>query len=121
VGCQLNLHTYDNKVVRVTGAEDSSPNFGSLCVKGRFGHNFISHPERLKTPLIKKNGEFSEATWDEALDFVAKGLTKIKDASGPNSIMVLSSARITNEENYLAQKFTRAVLETNNIDHCARL
>jgi predicted molibdopterin-dependent oxidoreductase YjgC len=121
VGCQLNLHIYDNKVVRVTGVEDLGPNYGSLCVKGRFGHDFITHPERLKTPLIKKNGQFTEASWDEALDFVAKGLSKIKETSGPDSIMVLSSARITNEENYLAQKFARAVIKTNNVDHCARL
>lgn len=121
VGCQLYLHIYDNKVIRVTGVEDTGPNNGSLCVKGRFGYDFIDDPERLKTPLIKKNGQFHEASWDEALGFVAQGLTKIKEASGPDSIMVLSSARITNEENYLAQKFTRAVIGTNNIDHCARL
>ncbi len=121
VGCQLNLHIHDNKVVRVTGVENSGPNYGSLCVKGRFGNDFITHPDRLKTPLIKKNGQFSEVSWNEALDFVAKGLNKIKDTSGPDSIMVLSSARITNEENYLAQKLTRAAIKTNNIDHCARL
>jgi predicted molibdopterin-dependent oxidoreductase YjgC len=121
VGCQLNLHIYDNKVVRVTGVENSGPNYGSLCVKGRFGHDFMTHPERLKAPLIKRNGEFSEATWDEALDFVTDRLSKIKETSGPDSIMTLSSARITNEENYVAQKFARAVIGTNNIDHCARL
>ena len=121
VGCQLNLHIYNDKIVRVTGVETSGPNYGSLCVKGRFGTDFVTHPDRLKTPLIKKNGEFSEATWDEALDFVTDRLGKIKETSGPDSIMILSSARITNEENYLAQKFSRAVIGTNNIDHCARL
>jgi predicted molibdopterin-dependent oxidoreductase YjgC len=121
VGCQLNLHIHDNEVVRVTGVEDVGPNYGSLCVKGRFGNDFIHHPERLKTPLIKKKGKFTGVSWDDALDFVAERLANIMQTSGPDSIMVLSSARITNEENYLAQKFTRAVLETNNIDHCARL
>ena len=121
VGCQLYLHVRDNKVVKVTGVEDVGPNFGSLCVKGRFGYDFIHDPKRLKTPLIKENGKFREGSWDEALDLVAEKLTQIKEESGPDSIMVLSSARITNEENYLAQKFTRAAIGTNNIDHCARL
>ncbi len=121
VGCQLYLHVRNNKVVKVTGVEDVGPNFGSLCVKGRFGYDFINDPERLKTPLIKENGKFKEASWDEALNLIAEKLTRIKKESGPDSIMVLSSARITNEENYLAQKFTRAVIGTNNIDHCARL
>jgi predicted molibdopterin-dependent oxidoreductase YjgC len=121
VGCQLYLHVMDNKVVKVTGVEDVGPNFGSLCVKGRFGYDFIHDPKRLKSPLIKENGKFREGSWDEALDLVAEKLTQIKEESGPDSIMVLSSARITNEENYLAQKFTRVAIGTNNIDHCARL
>ncbi len=121
VGCQLDLHVKDDRVVKVTGAEGAVPNFGSLCVKGRFGYDFINSPERLTRPLIRKNGELVDADWDEALDLVAQRLGAIKDQSGPDSIGVLSSARITNEENYLAQKFTRAVLKTNNVDHCARL
>jgi predicted molibdopterin-dependent oxidoreductase YjgC len=121
VGCQIHLHVKDNKVIRVTGVEDVGPNYGSLCVKGRFGYDFINDPDRLKTPLIRENGEFREASWDEALNLVAKKLTLIKEESGPDSIGVSCSARITNEENYLAQKFTRAVIGTNNIDHCARL
>jgi predicted molibdopterin-dependent oxidoreductase YjgC len=121
VGCQLYLHVKDNRVFKVTGVEDVRPNYGSLCVKGRFGYDFIHDPARLKTPLIRNNGDFREASWDEALDLVAKRLGEIKNESGPDSIMVLSSARITNEENYLAQKFTRAVIGTNNVDHCARL
>jgi predicted molibdopterin-dependent oxidoreductase YjgC len=119
VGCQLDLHVKDNRVVKVR-ASTPSPNYGSLCVKGRFGYDFVSSPERL-TPLIKENGEFREASWDEALDLVAARLGKIKEPHGPDSIGVLTSARVTNEENYLANKFTRAVLKTNNIDHCARL
>jgi len=121
VGCQLYLHVKDNKVVKVTGVEDVPPNYGSLCVKGRFGFNFINSKERLTTPLIRKEGELQEATWDEALDLVADRFKDIKETSGPDSLAVLTSARITNEENYIAHKFTRAVLKTNNIDHCARL
>ncbi len=90
-------------------------------MKGRFGFDFIHSSDRLKTPLIKDNGEFREATWDEALNLVADKLGGIKKDHGADSIGVLTSARVTNEENYIAQKFTRAVLKTNNVDHCARL
>jgi len=121
VGCQIYLHVQDGKVIKVTGVEDVGPNYGSLCVKGRFGYEFINHPDRLKRPLIKENGSFREASWDEALDLVAEKFKKIKQEKGPDSIGVFCSARLTNEENYLAQKFTRAALGTNNIDHCARL
>lgn len=121
VGCQLYLHVKDNRVVQVSGVEDAPPNFGSLCVKGRFGFHFIHAPERLQTPLIKEENGFREATWDEALDLVAGKLGDIKKDHGSDSIGVLTSARITNEENYIINKFTRAVLKTNNIDHCARL
>jgi len=121
VGCQLYLHVKDNKVYKVTGVEDVPPNYGSLCVKGRFGYEFINSEDRLTTPLIKENGEFREASWDEALSLVAEKLGKIKEEKGPDSIGVFTSARLTNEENYVIQKFTRAVLKTNNIDHCARL
>ena len=121
VGCQLYLHVENSKVIKVVGAEDVGPNYGSLCVKGRFGYDFIHHPDRLKTPLIRNNGEFREASWDEALNLIAEKLTKVKQESGPDSIGVLTSARITNEENYVVQKFSRAVIGTNNIDHCARL
>jgi predicted molibdopterin-dependent oxidoreductase YjgC len=121
VGCQIQLHVKDNRVVKVSGVPEVPPNYGSLCVKGRFGFDFIHSPERLTTPLIKENGQFREATWEEALDRVAQGLSSIKETHGSDSIGVLTSARITNEENYIAHKFTRAVLKTNNIDHCARL
>ena len=121
VGCQMDLHVKDNRIVKVTGVEDAPPNFGSICVKGRFGFDFIHSPDRLTKPLIKENGRFRDAGWDEALDLVADRLSRIKEQSGADSIGVLTSARITNEENYIAHKFTRAVLKTNNIDHCARL
>ena len=122
VGCQMELHVKDNRVVQVTGVENTPPNYGSLCVKGRFGFNFIGSPGAPdQRRSSRKTASFREASWDEALGLVARRLGEIKAASGPDSIGVLTSARITNEENYIAQKFTRAVLGTNNIDHCARL
>jgi len=121
VGCQLYLHVRDNTVVKITGVDDVAPNYGSLCVKGRFGFDFIHSPDRLKAPLIKENGSFREATWDEALDLVAGKFKQIRAEHGSDSIGMLTSARITNEENYIAQKFARAVIGTNNVDHCARL
>jgi formate dehydrogenase alpha subunit len=120
VGCQMDLHVKDSIVQKVTGA-DSAPNHGSLCVKGRFGYDFIHSDERLKTPLIKENGSFREASWDEALSMVADNFIRIKKENSPDAIGVFTSARITNEDNYISQKFARAVLKTNNIDHCARL
>jgi len=107
--------------MKVSGTETAAPNYGSLCVKGRFGFDFIADDSRLTTPLIKENGTFRQATWDEALDRVAQNLTRIKEKSGPDSIGLLTSARISNEDNYIAQKFARAAIGTNNVDHCARL
>jgi predicted molibdopterin-dependent oxidoreductase YjgC len=121
VGCQLDLHVKGNRVVKISGVQDVAPNYGSLCVKGRFGYDFIHSPDRLKTPLIRENGALREASWDEALDLVARKLGDIKSEHGSDSIGLLTSARISNEENYIAQKFARAVLQTNNVDHCARL
>jgi len=119
VGCQMDLHTKDNQVVKITGA-DVAPNFASLCVKGRFGYDFIHSKERLTTPLIKENGEFRPASWDEALECMADAFQKTT-ASEKDQIGMLVSARTTNEDNYIAQKFARCVLKTNNVDHCARL
>ena len=121
VGCQLHLHVKDGRVVKVTGADGAAPNNGSLCVKGRFAYDFLHDDGRLTAPLIKEKGGFRKATWDEALNAIAEKFKAIKKTSGADAIGVLSSARITNEENYIAQKFTRAVIGTNNIDHCARL
>lgn len=120
-GCQINLNVLDNKVVSVTGRDDPGVNQGSLCVKGRFGYEFISSDQRLTHPLIKKNGKFEPATWDEALNLVAEKLGRIKGENGPDAVGGLCSARCTNEDNYLFQKFMRAVIGTNNVDHCARL
>jgi predicted molibdopterin-dependent oxidoreductase YjgC len=121
VGCQMYLHVNKGRVVKVTGVDGIGPNYGSLCVKGRFGFDFIHDADRLNTPLVRENGALREADWDEALDRIARNLKKIIDKHGPDSIGLLTSARITNEENYVAQKFTRAVIGTNNVDHCARL
>jgi len=122
VGCQMDLNVSDGKIIKVTtDREYGRPNQGMLCSKGRFGMNFIDSPDRLKTPLIRKNGELQEASWEEAYDYIAKKLVSIKKKSGADSMAGLSSARVTNEENYLFQKFMRTVIGTNNVDHCARL
>ncbi len=108
------------KVVKVTGNKDNTVNRGDLCVKGRFGFDFINHPDRLTTPLVKKNGKFEETSWDEALDFIADKMSDIKAKHGADALAAISSARCTTEENYLFQKLMRS-MGTNNIDHCARL
>jgi formate dehydrogenase alpha subunit len=117
VGCGIYLAIRGNEVVGVRGDPENLVNRGSLCVKGQFGLEFINHPDRLTSPLIRQNGELSEATWDEALDLVASKLARYEG----DEIAAISSAKCTNEENYLVQKFARVVLGTNNIDHCARL
>ncbi len=120
-GCALHLQVLDQQLVGVLPAKNHVVSQGGLCIKGWNAHAFVNHKDRLHTPLVRKNGEFVEATWDEALDLVASKLKAIKNETGPDSVAVLSSAKCTNEENYLLQKFTRAVIGTNNIDHCARL
>jgi predicted molibdopterin-dependent oxidoreductase YjgC len=122
VGCQLSLHVKDGKIVKVTGFEGAAPNQGRLCVKGRFGYDFIYSPERLTTPLIRdqKGGELREASWDEALDLVAGKSKETMDRHGPDAIAGVSCARSINEDSYQMQKLFRAVIGTNNIDHCAR-
>jgi len=123
VGCQidLNVDPKTNRIVKVTSEPDYIPNHGNLCVKGKFGMDFVSHPDRLKKPLIKHNGKFEETTWQEAIKLVADQLIKIKSEDGPDSIAGMSSAKCTNEDNYVFQKFMRAAVGTNNVDHCARL
>jgi len=121
VGCQIVLQTRNNRLVKITGAPGLGVNHGRLCVKGHFGFDFINHPERLTQPLIRRNGELTPATWEEALDFAAERLAQVKADFGPDAIGGLSSAKCTNEENYVMQRFMRAAVGTNNIDHCARL
>lgn len=121
VGCQLELNIKDSKIVKVYGAEDGIDNKGHLCLKGRFGLDYVNHPDRLTKPLIKRNGGFEEASWDEALGYVASKFKELRNRYGRNSLAGLSSAKCTNEENYLFQKFIRSCFGTNNVDHCARL
>jgi formate dehydrogenase alpha subunit len=134
-GCTLEMHTKDGKLVKVTTPAKGTVSRGNLCVKGKFGTHFINHPERLTTPLIRKEngksgkggrpaakgGVFVEASWEEALEVVVQRLKEIREKHGADAIGGLSSAKCTNEENYVFQKFMRAVLGTNNVDHCARL
>jgi predicted molibdopterin-dependent oxidoreductase YjgC len=118
VGCQLNLEVKDERIIRVIPDPQGPANKGQACVKGKFGLDFVNSPERLTSPLIKqKNGEFIEASWGEALDFITSKLANYKG----NKFAAISSAKCTNEDNYVFQKFTRGVMGTNNIDHCARL
>lgn len=120
-GCSIYLEVKDNQVVGVRPNTVNSVNNISLCARGHYGYDFIHNPDRLKTPLIRKNGELTETTWDEALDYVAKKLAEIKKKHGPESLGVFGSFRCTNEENYLLQKFTRVALGTNNICNSARM
>ena len=120
VGCQQLLHVKNGKIVKVTGFEDGSPNKGRLCVKGRYGFDFIYSDERLKTPLIRENGKLRPASWDEALDLVANKFTRIIKDHGADALAGVSCARSINEDSYQMQKLFRSVFKTNNIDHCAR-
>jgi predicted molibdopterin-dependent oxidoreductase YjgC len=119
-GCNIVLNTRGNSIEKVT-TRGGSWNEGWLCVKGTFGFEFAGSPDRLKTPLVRKNGKLEEASWDEALDYAAERFKDIKGKHGTDSIGGLSSARCTTEENYLFQKLMRAAMGTNNVDHCARL
>ncbi len=121
VGCQidLNVNPRTGCIIRVTSEKGYVPNDGNLCVKGRFGFDFVHSPERLTKPLIRENGQFREATWDEAITLTGKRLSEIRSKHGPDSIAFLSSCRCTNEENYLMQKTARTAGGTNNIDQCA--
>ncbi len=119
VGCQMDLLVKNDKVVGVEPA-DGAPNKNLLCVKGKFAYNFINSPDRLTTPLIRKDGVLTPASWDEALDFVADNIKKVKDESGPDALAGFASGRVSNEDNYVFMKMMRSI-GTNNVDHCARV
>ena len=121
VGCNLEASIKDNKVVSIDTPKETKVNAGHTCVKGRYAFGFYDHPDRLRTPLIKRNGKFEKATWDEAYDFIKNELNRIIKDHGPDAIAGISSARCTNEENYLFQKMIRAVVGTNSVDCCARI
>jgi NADH-quinone oxidoreductase subunit G len=120
VGCQMDLVVKGDKIVRVDPADGAS-NEGLLCVKGRFGYKFVNHPDRLKSPLIKKDGKFYEASWSEAMALIARKVKETKEKYGPDACGGFTSARCTNEDNYIFQKMMRVAIGTNNVDHCARL
>ncbi len=121
VGCNLEVSVVNGAVKSIQAPYDAAVNQGHTCLKGRFAFSFYNHPDRITTPLIRKNGHLTPATWDEAYAFIAEKLLEIKANHGPDAIAGISSARCTNEENYLMQKFIRAVIGTNNIDCCARV
>ncbi len=140
VGCQLDLNVKDNKIIRVTSNPKAPVNGMHLCVKGRYGYDFVHHPDRLTKPLVREyllenpksqipksqystrdRGEWVEVDWETALKITARKLREARDTYGPDSVGVLTSAKCLNEENYLMNKFARQVIGTNNIDHCARL
>jgi formate dehydrogenase alpha subunit len=121
VGCQLELMVQGGRILRVNGVEEVLPNDGRLCVKGRFGYDFVHSPERLTHPLVRENGALREASWDEALDRAAAGLSAVRDRHGADALAGYSSAKCTNEENYLFQKLVRVAFGTNNVDYCTRL
>ena len=120
-GCNVFLEVLDGEPIGTIPCKTSPVNEGKLCIKGWNVHEFIRNEGRLTAPLIRKNGKLEETTWDEALDYTASKLKAIKEQDGADSIGFLTSARVTNEENYLLQKFARAGVGTNNVDHCARL
>src|SRR6056300_970023 len=121
VGCNLEASIKDDKVVAIDTPKETEVNAGHTCIKGRYAFGFYDHPDRLKTPLIKRNGKFEEASWDEAYDFIKNEMQRITKNHGPDAFAGISSARCTNEENYIFQKMIRAVVGTNSVDCCARI
>ena len=121
VGCNLEVSSVNGTILSITAPYEAEANGGHTCLKGRYAFQFYNHPDRLRSPMIKRNGEFEKVSWDEAYDFIVERLNSIKSEYGPDAIAGISSARTPNEENYLMQKFMRAVIGTNNIDCCARV
>jgi len=134
VGCQFDLDVKDNRIIGVSSNPDAPVNGMALCVKGRYGYDFVHHPDRLTRPQVRRYlleggakshqgsaWDWVETDWDTALDITAGKLRATRDTSGPDSIGVLTSAKCLNEENYLMNKLARQVIGTNNLDHCARL
>ena len=120
-GCGVLFQVADGNLVGTLPLKTHPVNQGKLCIKGWNLHEYVNSFIRLKSPLIKKDGRFVRCTWEEAISHTAERLTAIVNQHGPDSVGVLLSAKMTNEENYLAQKFARAVIGTNSVDHCARL
>ncbi|AXT21173.1 formate dehydrogenase subunit alpha [Flavobacteriaceae bacterium AU392] len=121
VGCNLEVSTTNGEILSIQAPYDAEVNQGHTCIKGRYAFKFYNHQDRLDSPMIKRNGEFEKVTWNEVYDYIATKLNGYKTEFGPDFIAGISSARCTNEENYLMQKFIRTVIGTNNIDGCARV
>jgi predicted molibdopterin-dependent oxidoreductase YjgC len=123
VGCQVDLHVRDGVIFRVSGRRDNRVNFGNLCVKGRFGYDYVHAADRLTRPLLRRRRDEALAAtdWETAMATTASRLATLRDRHGPDSVAFLASAKCTNEENYLLQKIARGLIGTNNVDHCARL
>jgi formate dehydrogenase major subunit len=121
VGCSLDVHTRDGEVAAITPTREGQVNRGHACVKGRFAHGFIRSRDRLTLPLIRRDGGLVEADWEEAIALAGAELARIRSEHGPDAIAAISSARATNEENYLMQKLMRVAIGTNNVDNCARI
>jgi predicted molibdopterin-dependent oxidoreductase YjgC len=132
VGCNLDLNIKDGQIIRVTSNPKAPVNGMHLCVKGRYGYDFVHHPDRLTRPRVRRyllegtprpegRGDWVEVDWDTAMEIAANRLRQARDLHGPQAIGVMTSAKCTNEENYLMNKFARQVIGTNSIDHCARL
>ena len=121
VGCQIELMVSNNRIVRCNGVEGIKPNDGRLCVKGRFGYDFVDHDARLTQPLIKRNGQFEAVSWDEALELIARRFNEIRVNYGRDALAGYASAKCTNEDNYIFQKFIRNAFGNNNVDYCTRL
>ena len=120
-GCGMLLEVLDDEVVGTLPVKTHPVSEGSLCIKGWNIHEFIESERRLTKPLMRKDGKLVPVSWDEAMDAAVKGLKSVIDNHGPDAVGILASAKVTNEENFLLNKFSRAVIGTNNIDHCARL
>ena len=120
-GCGLLLEVLDGEIMGTLPQKSHPVNQGGLCIKGWSAHEFIYDRGRLKEPLLRKDGSLKEISWGEAFDEVVSRLKRMKEENGPDCIAGLTSAKCTNEENYLFQKWMRAVVGTNNVDHCARL
>jgi predicted molibdopterin-dependent oxidoreductase YjgC len=120
-GCGVLFKVLDGKLMGTLPLKTHPVNEGKLCIKGWNLHEFVNSPLRLQAPLIRINGRLTKVTWDRAIQHTADKFREVIDKYGPDSVGVLASAKITNEDNYLIQKFARAVIGTNNVDHCARL
>lgn len=119
-GCGLILEVQDNRIVKIRGDKLAPVNKGQSCIKGAFAYEYVHSEKRLKSPLIRKAGQFVEATWEEAYQWITDKLSSIKKEWGPEAISMFACARTTNESNYITQKFMRTVIGSNNIDGCNR-